>query len=100
MPDGTHCIFTCGEASSVHFCEGGSWDVPPPQGCYCPPLTTDGGELLCVPNLQESGEAVDGTFCIFSCDGHPVLELFCQEGVWDKDGSEVTCAENQIHGLF
>jgi len=91
VPDGTHCIFTCGEMNSVHFCEGGTWDVPPPPGCYCPALDTDGGELLCVPDLEESGEAVDGTFCIFSCDGHPVMEILCHGGTWDKDDSEVTC---------
>ena len=90
--DGAHCIFSCGETSSVRSCAGGDWDVPPPPGCYCPALPSDEGELVCVPQLEESGQAVDGTFCIFSCDGHPVMEINCGVGEWDKDDSEVTCS--------
>ena len=91
-PDGAHCIWSCGETTSVHPCASGVWDAPPPTGCYCPALPTDEGELLCVPKLETSGEAIDGTFCIFSCGGHPVMELNCGEGSWDVDVVEVTCS--------
>merc|ERR1711936_3387 len=92
VPEGGHCIWSCVDTSSVHSCSGGEWDVPPPPHCYCPALPSDQGEVLCVPQLQESGEAKDGTYCIFSCDGHPVLELNCSDGFWDQDLDGVTCS--------
>merc|ERR1711892_1164837 len=92
VPDGAHCIFSCGDTTSAHTCAGGSWDVPPPSGCFCPALPAGEGVFLCVPSLEDSGETVDGTFCIFSCDGHPVMEVNCEEGAWDTDDSEITCS--------
>ena len=91
VADGSHCIWSCGEDSSLHTCAGGVWDVSPPPGCFCPQLPQTEGQYLCVPDLLDSGEALDQTYCIFSCNDHPVADMTCQQGQWSLELSEVHC---------
>jgi hypothetical protein len=105
VPEGGHCIWECGAATSVHTCSDGQFQPAPPPGCYCPALPGDQvrmqsiypriapqGELLCVPPLLDSGEGREGTYCIFSCGDHPLLDIACAGGVWDTDPEELTCS--------
>jgi len=89
--DGSHCIWQCGEDTSLHTCAGGLWDVPLPTACLCPPLPEVGGEYLCVPPLLESGEAEDETYCILTCGDVPSLEIQCDLGSWSKNLDDITC---------
>ena len=92
VENGTHCIWQCGDDSSLHTCAGGGWDVNPPSGCYCPALPdSNGGQFVCVPPLMETGEAVDDTFCIMTCDGLPTMELQCSSGSWDNNLDDIKC---------
>lgn len=92
VADGSHCIWQCGADTSLHTCAGGTWDTAPPPSCYCPSLPTDQGqEYLCVPPLLESGEAVDGTYCIVTCASIPTMELQCSLGYWDTDIDNINC---------
>jgi len=92
VPEGADCIFSCGQGSSLHTCQGGEMSPPVPAGCYCPPidLPPQGG-LVCAPPLLESGEGEQGAVCIFSCDQHPQLEISCNEGSWDIDLDLLVC---------
>jgi len=92
VPEGADCIFSCGQGSTLHTCQGGVMSPPVPAGCYCPPLDLPPqGGLVCAPPLLETGEGQQGAVCIFSCDQHPQLELSCNEGVWDTDLDLLVC---------
>ena len=44
-----------------------------------------------VQELLESGEGEEGTYCIFSCNNHPAMEVQCGNGEWDNDPDNLTC---------
>ena len=93
ISDGSHCIWVCGQDTSLHTCAGGAWDTAPPPGCYCPPLPSDQGQqYLCVPPLLDTGEGVEGAYCIMTCAGAPTMEIQCEAGAWDTDIDNISCS--------
>ena len=98
VPDGTDCILSCGSTSSSHQCQGGEWSSDPSQvRCTrpgCPPLlgTDPTGQFTCFPTVAPNTTASPGTFCIYSCGGHAVDEITCQEdGHWTSDPDHISC---------
>jgi hypothetical protein len=51
------------------------------------------GTFTCFPALRPNETAAAGTFCIYSCYGHPVDEVTCQEdGRWSSDPDHLSCS--------
>lgn len=91
VAEGGHCIWECGDTTSLHTCTEAGWDEAPPPACLCPALPATSGDLHCSPPLAESGEAEDGTYCILECEEHPALEVSCDMGTWSRRPEEVVC---------
>lgn len=62
----------------------------------CPPIygVDETSQITCVPPLQGNNSAPHGTYCIFSCHGHPVDELLCQDGHWSDDPNHLSCSSS------